>query len=177
MDETQKIDSGLSLYRAGSLNIAVFSRRTRAEDFHVIDTWFSDVANRVQGPLLHLSIIDVPSREPMDAQARKAAVDTLQSMRTRVVALARVVPVSGFRGALIQSVVSSISQLAAVSCPQKHFRDTRSALQWLAQRGEKAGATVDVATLHPELCRLLSPVMSTDAHEAVGEAVVSEGAH
>jgi hypothetical protein len=92
---------------------------------------------------------------PPDGSARAALASMLKSNEARIIASAVVFEATGFRAALIRSIVSSISMLSGHKCAHVVFGSTTEGIEWLrAQIKANAGAHQSADSLQVAIAQL-----------------------
>jgi len=73
----------------------------------------------------------------MDGPARQAAADVTKAYLDAILSMANVVEVDGFLGATVRAVLSGLTLLSSVKCPQRTFASVGEAVPWLADATPK----------------------------------------
>lgn len=89
----------------------------------------------------------------MDGPARQAAADVTKAYLNEILSMANVVEVDGFLGATVRAVLSGLTLLSSVKCPQRTFASMGEAVTWLTTATPKLGFPPE-AELVAELERL-----------------------
>jgi hypothetical protein len=114
-----------------------------------------------QAKLGAVTVVDPSAGHLLSPEARRLAVQGQNAARDRVVAIASVVPGSGFRAAIVRSVITGVAVLSRLRAVEMAFSESRPASAWLATALRGHGTVLDEGLLLRAVEEILAARPST----------------
>ncbi len=128
---------------AGQALVAYWQTETREQAVTELATLLADLAAEF-GSLVLLQVIGDQATPP-DGAARAALAAMLKANETRIIASAVVFEGTGFRAAMVRSIVIGISMPSRPKCPHAVFASTKAGVDWLCSQLRASGGPRDSA--------------------------------
>lgn len=153
MEDRPRIELSTSVAVAGHWrNLHVTEWRTRATTEQLADIYKRqlDLARRT-GTIVTLSIVPGSAVQPIGAEMRGTIEDATRELGPKTRAAALALLAGGFGGAIIRSVLTSISLVRRYHYPSKITGTVEAAIAFVTEHIEGAPSLVEVTAIYREI--------------------------
>jgi hypothetical protein len=147
----------------GNFGIFIWRFRTLTEAVKAGAEMMRELQNRYPQGVGLVQVVEPTGTAP-DAECRKALAELLERGRNAIRCSSVIYEITGFKGAAMRSVVSTLSLIARTDFPHRVFASTTEALQWQVPLVPAvAGLPWNVAEIEDAIGRLRERLHSYDA--------------
>lgn len=128
-------DDKLVMASFGHVCVALWNCKPTLSLFEEQRSALAACARRHPRQTLFLCVVSVNS-DPPDAPVREASSKMVRDHAQDLLGCACVIEGSGFRAAVVRSVLTGMNLLVRAQVPSAFFQDTSGAVEWLSSRAE-----------------------------------------